>query len=214
MILSVCQYTSIKKTEISLKEPLSQSRLIWVLIFGVVFLGEVVSISRFIGTFFVLCGAIVLVFHPEQKWGRFSDSGVRWTLGTAVISATVALVDKFALGYFPSEMYAFLAFFVPAILLSCVVYRKKEALFHLLIVARFGESVYNKYDKDKYENKLKLLGCKDQVLMDACKHFRDCRREIVHEKAHFTQNNFRIAQDEARTSMKLVESICRFIESN
>lgn len=132
MILSLCQYTSIKKTEVSLKEPLSQSRLIWALIFGVVFLGEVVSISRTIGTLLVLCGAIVLVFHPERKWGRFSDSGVRWTLGTAVISATVALVDKFALGYFPSEMYAFLAFFVPAILLSLIVPRKKEAVLHLL----------------------------------------------------------------------------------
>ncbi len=132
LILSLCQYTSIKKTEVSLKEPLSQSRLIWALIFGVVFLGEVVSISRTIGTLLVVCGGMVLVFHPERKWGRLKDSGVRWTLGTAVVSATVALVDKFALGYFPSEMYAFLAFFVPAILLSCVVHRKKEAVEHLL----------------------------------------------------------------------------------
>ena len=99
--------------------------------------------------------------------------------------------------------------------LICIVFCGTflEALFHLLIVARFGESGYKKHDRDTYEKKLELLGCKDQVLMDACKHFRDCRKEIVHEKAHFIQNKFRIAQDEARTSMKLLESICQFFDA-
>lgn len=58
-----------------------------------------------------------------------------------------------------------------------------EALLHLLIWKRLGHNECKKYDRALYEEKLRLLGCNDQALIDGCEHFRNCRREIVHEKA-------------------------------
>ena len=85
-----------------------------------------------------------------------------------------------------------------------------EALLHLLIVKRKGIEVFRKYDHSTYEVKLKQLGCSDKSILDGCKHYREARKEVVHEKAHIDSDKIRIAQKEASTAMELIEKILAY----
>jgi len=83
-----------------------------------------------------------------------------------------------------------------------------ESLLHLLIVERKGLDIFMKYDRNKtYEDKLQLLGCDDQSILGMCRHYRDARREVVHEKAHLDNEKYRVAQKEAAYAMDLINKI-------
>lgn len=86
-----------------------------------------------------------------------------------------------------------------------------EALLHRLIVKKDGIEGYKKCDRNKreYEKKLRLLGCRDEKIIEECEHFRIVRRELVHEKAHLPlhQESIRSAQQEAARVFELLESI-------
>ncbi len=86
-----------------------------------------------------------------------------------------------------------------------------ESLLHLLIVERKGIETAKKYDRKSYECKLQLLGCNDQPILDECKHYREARREIVHEKAYIDNKRIRVAQQEAAFAMKLIQKIVTYL---
>lgn len=117
---------SVRGTQISLREPVSQSKLLWGLLFSVVLLGEAVSLQRALGIIVIFIGITLSIWHPERKLGRLSDSGIQWTLLGAFLGALVAAVDKHALQYFPLEMYGFLVFLLPTIVLL-FFYKKRRA---------------------------------------------------------------------------------------
>jgi len=85
-----------------------------------------------------------------------------------------------------------------------------EAALHILLVRRNGEDVAKKADKKTWEEKLQILGvCDNEILGIVCK-FRRSRKDLVHEKAFFTQDAVSIAQDEAELAhrvMGLVEAV-------
>ncbi len=83
-----------------------------------------------------------------------------------------------------------------------------ESLLHLLIVEKEGVGVFKKFDNEKYEVKLKLLGCDDPSIIGLCEHYREVRREIVHEKAHLNSEKIRVAQKEAGKAIDLVNKVC------
>lgn len=131
-IISISVYLSIKKTEVSIKEPISQSKVIWALLLGFFVLGEAMTTKKIIGTIILFIGISVLLFHPERKFGRLTDPGVLWTLGVALLSAIAAIVDKFALGYFRPELYGFLVYLIPGIILTGFLPKIKSDVKHLL----------------------------------------------------------------------------------
>ncbi len=82
-----------------------------------------------------------------------------------------------------------------------------EALLHLLMVEKRGESFARSNDKKSCKDKLLLLGCTDSAILDASEHYRQIRREVVHEKAHFDNGPDRTAQVEAGHAIELIEQI-------
>ncbi|MCG7627286.1 hypothetical protein MHM88_05665 [Epibacterium sp. MM17-32] len=82
-----------------------------------------------------------------------------------------------------------------------------DARLHLEIVERFSKTKAGKYDKCSYEDKLELLDALDEGLKVRLAHFRDIRRELVHEKAYFHQNTIYVAQQEARGVRELMQDI-------
>ena len=83
-----------------------------------------------------------------------------------------------------------------------------EALMHLLIVRRYGENKFKEYDRKKtYEEKLELLGCIDQELLARVSRFHKTRKSLVHEKAHFDNNEIMMAQDEAENAHEILVGI-------
>jgi len=131
-VVSICSYIAMKGTQLSLKEPLSQSKLLWGLLIAVFFLHEQPSSYRIIGTIVILIGVSILLWHPERKFGNFSDSGVKWTLGTAVISAIVSSIDKYSLHWFTPAVYGFFMYLIPTVVLSFFLRGRTQHIGHLL----------------------------------------------------------------------------------
>lgn len=82
-----------------------------------------------------------------------------------------------------------------------------EAILHLRITDQHGKSRSKEVDRKSYEEKLAILGISDGELSCSLVAFRDLRREIIHEKAFFSQDKFRTAQDEARKVRQLMQRI-------
>ena len=57
-----------------------------------------------------------------------------------------------------------------------------EAVMHLLVVKAHGKEKFNEYDFKSYEEKLSLLGCTDQALLNYVSRFRKSRKSLVHKK--------------------------------
>jgi hypothetical protein len=80
-----------------------------------------------------------------------------------------------------------------------------EAMLHLLILQKHGEKKFKEYDRKKtYEEKLQLLGCLDQQVINRVARFRKTRKALVHEKAHFNNGEIRRAQDEAENAFEIL----------
>lgn len=82
-----------------------------------------------------------------------------------------------------------------------------EAMMHLLIVKAHGKDRFKEYDFESYEEKLTLLGCTDEELLNSVSRFRKARRALVHEKAHFDDGEIRWAQKEAENAHGLLAAI-------
>jgi len=79
-----------------------------------------------------------------------------------------------------------------------------ESLIHLLIVKKHGKEKFKEYDFKSYEEKLQLLGCTDQKLLDRVLRFRKTRKSLVHEKAHLDDGEIKWAQDEAENAHQIL----------
>jgi hypothetical protein len=82
-----------------------------------------------------------------------------------------------------------------------------EAIMHLLIVETYGREKFKEYDFKSYEEKLQLLGCLDQQIIDRVTRFHKTRKVLVHEKAHFNDAEIRRAQDEAHSAYELLVAL-------
>jgi drug/metabolite transporter (DMT)-like permease len=130
--IAVSAYIAYKKTEVSIKDPIGQSKVIWALLLGILFLGEQAGLFRILGTLTIFVGISILLWHPERRLGRLTDPGVRWTLGNALLAATVAVVDKYALQWFVPEVYMFFAYFFPIFILLLFLPGRSKHVRHLL----------------------------------------------------------------------------------
>ncbi len=127
-IATIVSSVSYKRTEVSLRGPISQSRLIWVMLLGLVVLGESASWHKIIGGLIIFIGVSLLIWHPERRLGRLSDPAIKWTLWAALISALAAIADKYTLKFFPTEVYGFLVYLLPAmVMLGLIGHGEKAA---------------------------------------------------------------------------------------
>ncbi len=130
-LVALTIFISYKDTEVSIRDPLSQTRLIWALVLGILFLKESVTSLRVIGTIVIFFGISLLLWHPERKFGRLSDPGIRWTFIAAILSALVAIADKFALRYFDVAIYGLLVYIIPSIVLLFFIKKRTQHVTNL-----------------------------------------------------------------------------------
>ena len=95
-----------------------------------------------------------------------------------------------------------------------------EALLHLLIVRLFGRECFKKVDRRlSYGEKLPLLGCVDDQLLEWTRQLQGSRRQLVHEKAllEFTDEGVftgevKTAQDEAENARRVMVEVRKWCE--
>lgn len=85
-----------------------------------------------------------------------------------------------------------------------------EALLHLLMVSRKGLKVSQDNDRKTYKDKLKILECDNQEMLNLSERLRIARKEIVHEKAYDNQNTFLNAQDEATIAIEFIDKVIEY----
>lgn len=130
-VATILSSISTKNTHVSIRAPLGQSRLLWNLLFSAIILKETITLNHFIAVLIIFIGITILLWHPERKFGSLKDIGVRWTLIYAVIIGLTAIADKYALRFFSPEFYGFLAFLMPAAILSFFTPKSDDNVKHL-----------------------------------------------------------------------------------
>ncbi|MBS3155527.1 EamA family transporter [Candidatus Woesearchaeota archaeon] len=115
---------SYKYTEVSLRAPISQIRIIILLILSMLFLSEKLTLNKGIGTLLIFIGLFVLRF----KGGKFDikNKGIQLTVLTACLVALAAIFNKIALHYTVPEFQGFLIYLIPTVILFFFLKGKKK----------------------------------------------------------------------------------------
>jgi len=133
LLISVLSQYSYKYTKVSIQEPLKQTRLLWVLLIGIIFLHELITLNKIIGTLFIFVGLIIISYQKKSNFGSFKDKGVQITLIYSFLFALVTIIDKYALNYFNAETYGFLVYLLPGIILLIMNRKSKhEEILNLI----------------------------------------------------------------------------------
>jgi drug/metabolite transporter (DMT)-like permease len=122
-------YKSLESLEASVQGQFSKLRLVFVLVLGVLILGEALLWSKILGTALILMG--VLFISPLKNFS-FTTKGVLWVVASALFGALAFLTDKYTLQYFNVEEYIFLIYAIPALYLYPFVRKKTSTVFSLL----------------------------------------------------------------------------------
>lgn len=115
---------SYKYTEVSLRAPISQVRVLFLLLMSILFLSEKLTISKGIGTLLIFSGMIILRFKKGKM--DLKHKGIQLTILTAFLVALVAIFEKLALGNASPEFISFFVYLIPAFIFSLFMIKKKK----------------------------------------------------------------------------------------
>lgn len=86
-----------------------------------------------------------------------------------------------------------------------------DALLYIALQSRFGRVEALKVDRLPHEERLKILGITDSVVLGRVQEFREARKDLVHEKAvdiaDIGGQVIRTAQSSADSAMELIREI-------
>jgi drug/metabolite transporter (DMT)-like permease len=109
LLTGVLSFQGIRHTQASVRESLTQSRLIFVPLIAVVFLGEHMTLGAVLGSMLVFAGIVVAVYKKELSLAYPDERGIGYVLAASVLIAVASSLDKqivsTGLDYF---QYAFL----------------------------------------------------------------------------------------------------------
>lgn len=110
----VFYYYGLKRVEMSQAETIATTRSIWMMFFGIVFLGEAASWSKLIGGGMIFI-AIAGIYWTGKTLNGFSR-GHAAVAAYAVVIGIAFACDKYAMGYFSAAFYQFFIYIVPGII--------------------------------------------------------------------------------------------------
>ena len=120
---NVLGFMGVSKTESTLGKPLAASKVLVVVILSVIVLGETMNILRGAGTLLLVIGMLILSW--KSGWlNHLREEGVQLILATAMIMGVITVLDKFNVGHMSPNLYGFLMYFIPAILLGVMATSK------------------------------------------------------------------------------------------
>ena len=125
---------ALKNVPVTVYTTLSQLQVVWVVVFGIIFLSENVTLLSLLGTLLIIFAALLISGHIDIR----KETGFKPILIcvlSAFVSAMAILLDKVLVGTFDQLFYFFLMLFIPVIILFPNYIRK-----------------YNFYNKQVKEN--------------------------------------------------------------
>jgi drug/metabolite transporter (DMT)-like permease len=150
VLVTITNYHAYKHTPVTLKDPISQSSVLFVFALSILFLSESITLLKISGIILVFSGLVLITFKNQNLFGGFFDKGVQLTLLTAFLSSVVVIVDKVAMKYFTPGTYGFLVYLIPSLILIAFLKNRKDETKNLLknrwpyvaLIVVLGVSVY------------------------------------------------------------------------
>lgn len=121
-----------KHIDVSLRAPISKVSILFVFLLSVLVLDESVTLQKIGGIALVFIGIIALTWEGKLFRG-LSSKGVRLTILAELIYSILVIIDRFALNYFPTLMYSFLVYFLPALMMMPLAIRNKSHVKNLFL---------------------------------------------------------------------------------
>lgn len=108
---------SIKATDLTLREPILQTRTIFVILLAAIFLKEDISIFEYIGGLTIFIGSIISSLKEKVDYANFKKDGLFLSFMSAFLIAVSYTFDKYALNFIDVLSWTFLMYLVPLIFL-------------------------------------------------------------------------------------------------
>ena len=107
-----------KFTEASIWTPLSQTRVLFVLIISTLFLAEGITVTKILGVLLVFVGTTILTIEKGKLFGKIKEIGIQLTLLFSLLVSIAIVLDKFVLGFFTPATYGFFPYLIPGVVLA------------------------------------------------------------------------------------------------
>lgn len=121
-------YKSYSLLDVSVKAPIDKSRLFFVLVISIIFLKETLTIGKFFGTILIFLAIWLVSYKSKKKDSKISTKGIVLSIISAIIMASALTFDKFAVQFFSPEMYPFMVYFLPAMILLPFCFNKTKEI--------------------------------------------------------------------------------------
>lgn len=108
---------SIKESDLTLREPIIQTRTVFVIIISVLFLKENVSFAELAGGLLVFVGAVVSSFKEKIDFRNIRKDGLFLCFAAAFLIAISYSFDKYALNFIDVLSWVFCMYLIPLIFL-------------------------------------------------------------------------------------------------
>ncbi|MBR9692125.1 EamA family transporter [Candidatus Woesearchaeota archaeon] len=125
-LASFVYYEAHSLVPVSIKAPLDESKLVFILFLSVLILSESLFLEKVIGIFVMFTGLLILAYKKKGFLKNVKDKGTLLILGSAFLLALVSIVDKYALRFFTPGTYGFLVYFIPGLILVPFLINKKQ----------------------------------------------------------------------------------------
>lgn len=106
-------FRSTNYLEASIQGAITKFRLLWVLIIGILFLGESLSILKIIGTLLTVSAGLIIYLKSTKKQSKL---GISYAFSATLVYAVVIWLYKLLFTSFNSATLTFFIFAIPAIL--------------------------------------------------------------------------------------------------
>ena len=119
-IASVLYYYSLKRIELSQVKLISATRSLWILLFGLIFLAEPITLNKLTGVLLITLG--IAVVYWQKKGFKKLEIPQLFVMLYAVITGVAAILDKHLLDYFSnSTTYMIFSYLLPALLTAVFI---------------------------------------------------------------------------------------------
>lgn len=122
---------SVKKADVSLREPIITTRILWVSLLGIFFLGEHITLNKSLAIILIFTGILVATLKNKKIKDVF-DNGGSWVFLSAILTSVAVFVDKIASANIGTLMYTFFIFLIPAIIQSFLLPKIKNDCVEVL----------------------------------------------------------------------------------
>jgi len=130
--INITGIKSLQMVEVSLREPVSQTRLLFILLLSVIFISETINFSKIAGTILIFSGLSLATYKGGEFFSRLKNKGIQLALLSAFLVSVVSIVDKTALKYWAVAPYLFLEFFVPGLVLGTMAFCRRDRLKEMM----------------------------------------------------------------------------------